>query len=122
MAVITLAALATLWALAGPIGVGGALLVLFLGFVPASEIGVSAVNQIVTLLTSPRVIPKLEFREHGIPREHRTAVVVPTLIGSADAAREAVEHSEVQFLANRDPHLHFALLTDFLDAPAAVDA
>ena len=115
---VTVAALVFLWAIAGPIAAGGALLVLVLGLVPASEIGVSAVNHLVTMLTRPRVIPKLEFREHGIPPDCRTAVVVPTLIGSADAAREAVEHLEVQFLANRDPNLYFALLTDFPDAPS----
>jgi cyclic beta-1,2-glucan synthetase len=118
LTVITLAALAFFLALAGPIGGVGALIVVALGLIPASEIGVNAVNQFVTLLTRPRIIAKLEFREHGIPREHRTAVVVPTLIGSVDAVREALEHLEVQFLANRDPHLHFALLTDFLDAPS----
>jgi UDP-2,3-diacylglucosamine pyrophosphatase LpxH len=32
-----------------------------------------------------------------------------------DALAEALE---VRFLANRDPHLHFALLTDFTDADA----
>ncbi|MFP3449346.1 hypothetical protein, partial [Pseudomonas sp. SIMBA_067] len=30
---------------------------------------------------------------------------------------ELVEGLEVRFLANRDEHLHFALLTDFMDAP-----
>jgi cellobiose phosphorylase len=118
LAIVTIAALVVAFALAGPLGPGGALLVLALGIVPASEIGVSAVNQLVTLLTSPRLVPKLEFREHGIPPQWRTAVVVPTLISSVDAAREAVEHLEVQFLANRDAHLQFALLTDFLDAPS----
>jgi cyclic beta-1,2-glucan synthetase len=114
--VLTLTVLALGLALAGPIGVGGALIVLALGIIPASEIAVSAVNQLVTFVTEPRLVPKLEFREHGIPPEWRTAVVVPTLIGSEDSAREAIEHLEVQFLANRDPHLHFALLTDFPDA------
>jgi cyclic beta-1,2-glucan synthetase len=118
LTLITLAALAFFLGLAGPIGVGGAVLVLALGITPASEIGVNAVNQLVTLLTQPRIIPKLEFREHGIPSECRTAVVVPTLLPNVEAVREAVEHLEVQFLANRDPHLHFALLTDFVDAPS----
>ncbi|HEX5077480.1 MAG TPA: glucoamylase family protein [Gemmatimonadaceae bacterium] len=118
IAIVTLAALAAGFALAGPIGAGGAVIVFLLGIVPASEIGVSAVNQLVTLLTQPRLVPKMDFRERGIPPEWRTAVVVPTLIGSVDAAREAVEHLEVQFLANRDPQLHFALLTDFVDAPS----
>ena len=117
LAVATLAALAALLAVSGQLGAGATLLVTLVAFVPATEIGVSAVNQLVTMFVRPRPIPKLEFRERGIPPEGRTAVVVPTLIGSVDAAREAIEHLEVQFLANRDPHVHFALLTDFPDAP-----
>ena len=31
--------------------------------------------------------------------------------------REALENLEVQFLANREAHLHFAVLSDFTDAP-----
>ena len=31
--------------------------------------------------------------------------------------REALENLEVQYLANREAHLHFALLSDFTDAP-----
>jgi hypothetical protein len=53
----------------------------------------------------------------GIPAECRTAVVVPILFGSVDAVEEALEHLEVQYLANREVHLHFALLSDFTDAP-----
>jgi cellobiose phosphorylase len=117
LALVTVLALAAAFAVAGPIGAGGTLLVFAFGLIPASEIGVSVVNQLVTFFTSPRLVPKLEFRERGIPAEWRTAVVVPTLIGGEDMAREAVEHLEIQFLANRDDHLHFALLTDFTDAP-----
>ncbi|HEU4563048.1 MAG TPA: glucoamylase family protein, partial [Gemmatimonadaceae bacterium] len=92
--------------------------VLLLALVPASEVAVRLVNQLVTTLLPPRTLPKLELRERGgIPPEFRTLVVVPTLFGSADAVREALEHLEVQFLANREAHLHFAILGDFTDAP-----
>jgi hypothetical protein len=74
-------------------------------------------NQIVTMMLQPRLVPKMDFRERGIPEEWRTTVVVPTLIGSADAAREAVEHLEVSFSRIATNIFHFALLTDFLDAP-----
>ncbi len=43
-------------------------------------------------------------------------VVVPSMLSSADAIDALVEGLEVRFLANRDAQLHFALLTDFLDA------
>ena len=46
-------------------------------------------------------------------------VVVPTLLSSVRSARALIEHLEVQALGNMDPHVHFALLTDFPDATAA---
>ena len=52
----------------------------------------------------------------GIPPESRTLVVVPTMLTSAAQIERLVEALEVRFLANRDEHLHFALLTDFADA------
>ena len=49
-------------------------------------------------------------------------VIVPTLLDSVRGRRELVEHLEVQALGNLDPHIHFALLSDFADATAARDA
>jgi cyclic beta-1,2-glucan glucanotransferase len=97
-------------------GAGVVLAVVLVAMVPASEMAVSAVNQLVTWLVPPRIVPKLDMREHEIPPEYRSAVVVPTLFASTEAVREALEHLEIQYLANRDPRLHFALLSDFTDA------
>ncbi len=63
------------------------------------------------------MIPKLDLVAHGVPEQFRTAVVVPTLFGSLEAVREALENLEVQYLANRTANLHFAILSDFTDAP-----
>ncbi|HEU4830480.1 MAG TPA: glucoamylase family protein [Gemmatimonadales bacterium] len=92
------------------------LAVALLAFIPANDIAVSVVNQLVTALLPPRLLPKLDLREHGIPPEFRTAVVIPTLFGSVAAVEEALENLEVQFLANREANLYFALLSDFTDA------
>ncbi len=54
----------------------------------------------------------------GVSAKARTLVVVPTMLTSARNVGELVEALEVRFLANRDAHLHFGLLTDFADAPA----
>jgi cyclic beta-1,2-glucan synthetase len=43
-------------------------------------------------------------------------VVIPTLFSGVDAVHEALENLEIQFLANREAHLHFAVLSDFTDA------
>ncbi len=52
----------------------------------------------------------------GLPPQSRTLVVVPTMLTGAQGIDSLVEALEVRFLANRDAHLHFGLLTDFQDA------
>ncbi|MGQ0647198.1 MAG: hypothetical protein ACT4P7_06475, partial [Gemmatimonadaceae bacterium] len=91
-------------------------LVLGLALIPASEVAIAIVHQLVALVLPPRTLPRLEYRDTGIPEEDRTAVVLPTLLASVDSVREALDHLEVQFLANRHPYLHFAILSDFTDA------
>ena len=86
------------------------------GLVPASEIGVSLVNRLVAALVPPRTLPKLEL-EQGVPPELRTLVAVPTLLTNLSDLDEQLERLEVHYLANPEGHLHFALLTDWPDAP-----
>ncbi|HEX8431446.1 MAG TPA: protein ndvB, partial [Longimicrobium sp.] len=93
--------------------------VLLVCLLPAFDIALSVVNQLVTALLPPRSLPKLELGgPEGLPAEFRTAVVIPTLFGGVEAVHEALETLEVQFLANRGAHLHFAVLSDFTDADA----
>jgi cellobiose phosphorylase len=83
----------------------------------ASELAVGAVNWLATVLVAPRPLPRMDFAA-GIPAESRTLVVVPTMLGTAQNVEDLVEALEVRFLANRDEHLHFGLLTDVTDAAA----
>ncbi|MDQ4080294.1 MAG: cyclic beta 1-2 glucan synthetase, partial [Gemmatimonadota bacterium] len=99
-------------------GAGAILVVILVALIPASEVAINAVNQLVTWLLPPRILPKLDMREHEIPVDCRTAIVVPTLLPSVEAVGEALEHLEIQYLANRERRLHFALLSDFTDAPS----
>ena len=82
----------------------------------ASHLGVGVTNWLATLLVGPRRLPRLDFRE-GIPSEYRTLVVVPTMLSSAAGLDDLLQGLEVRYLSNGDDHLHFALLTDFPDAP-----
>ncbi|HVF65574.1 MAG TPA: glucoamylase family protein [Casimicrobiaceae bacterium] len=84
----------------------------------ASQLAVSLVNWLTTLLAEPSSMPRMDYRA-GIPANARTLVVVPTLLVDAATVEALVEGLEVRFLANRDPHLHFGLLTDYVDAPEA---
>ncbi|BBE50724.1 Cellobiose phosphorylase [Ferriphaselus amnicola] len=85
------------------------------GLISASALGVSLVNLLATRLLPPRVLPRLDFSQ-GIPDLHRTMVVVPTLLSSAQEIDTLLEALEIRYLGNRDPNLYFALLTDFRDA------
>ncbi|HEX7449429.1 MAG TPA: glucoamylase family protein, partial [Pirellulales bacterium] len=94
-----------------------ALLVMGLALLlPVSELAVRVVHQTITLLVPPRVLPKLDLRQ-GIPERCATFVVMPSMLVRADSAQLLAERLEVHYLSNPDPHLWFALLTDFADAP-----
>jgi len=81
----------------------------------ASHLAVALANWLSTLLATPQTLPRMNFSK-GIPREFRTLVVVPSMLTSARGIEELAKALEVRFLANRDEHLHFGLLTDFRDA------
>ena len=81
----------------------------------ASQLAVASVNWLASLLVLPRSLPRMDFSE-GIPPAYRTLVVVPTLLTTEPGVDRLVESLEVTYLANRDPALFFALLTDYRDA------
>jgi cellobiose phosphorylase len=83
----------------------------------ASQLAVALMNWLSTLLVNPCLLPRLDFSA-GIPADCRTMVVVPTMLTSVAGVDRLLETLEIHHLANRDQHLHFALLTDFRDAPA----
>ena len=85
-------------------------------FLPLLDFAVTFVNWNVVRFLPPRQLPRLDYSA-GIPAEDRTAVVIPTLITSPDHAREMVARLEVHALANPDPSLRYALLSDWADAP-----
>lgn len=89
--------------------------VMILSLLGASHFAFAIVNWITTLLVKPSPLPKMDFSS-GIPSQYETMVVVPTIIVNSQQAEKLIEDLEVRFLSNRDPHLIFALLTDFQDA------
>ena len=88
---------------------------LLFALLPAIDVVLAIVHQAVNFFVPPARLPRLDY-ERIVPKHDRTAVVVPLLLGSVDATAQALEHLEVQYLANRDPQIRFALLSDFLDA------
>lgn len=92
---------------------------LLLASIGISQLAVALISRLSAFAVAPHPLPQLDFRE-GIPPEAATLVAIPTLLPNVNAARRLVDDLEVRYLANRDENLHFALLTDFADAPEAV--
>src|SRR5262249_35257867 len=116
--VVTAALVALAVALAAGAGAAPWLLVVvaLAVLLPASEVAVAVVNSAVCRLLPPRVLPKLDFSA-GIPADCRTIVVIPRMLTRPESAAALCERLELHFLANPDPQLRFALLTDWADAP-----
>ena len=86
---------------------------------PVSELAISLINLVRHLAGHARGSCRSSTCAAGIPGADRTMVVVPAIIDSEARLTSLLDDLEVRFLANRDPHLHFALLTDFADADRA---
>jgi cellobiose phosphorylase len=91
------------------------LVLMLLLMLATSQLALSLVNWIVTLSVTPEALPRMDF-SMGIDPRARTLIAVPTLLGKHADVDTLVDALEVRFLANRDPHLQFALLTDLRDA------
>jgi cyclic beta-1,2-glucan synthetase len=92
---------------------------LIIGAIPASNIAVALLNQWLTVLLPPRVLPKMSFQE-GVSEEAQTLVVVPTLLNSPEDARRQVGQLEVRALTGFNSIFRFALLSDLPDADEEV--
>ena len=90
-------------------------LVVVLALLAASQLAVTTVNCLATLLVTPHSLPRMDF-SRGIAAQARTLVIVPTMLTGTRNIDQLIEALEVRFLANRDANLHFGLLTDFPDA------
>ncbi len=89
--------------------------VVILTAVPASELVIQLLQRMISSLIPPRRLPRLELDE--VPPSARTMVIMPTLLDSVERVGALISHLEVQAIGNIDRHIHFAILSDFLDAP-----
>ena len=88
---------------------------MFVFLLCASQLAVALLNWLSTLFVKPRLLPRLDYSK-GIAPDCRTMVAVPTMLTSAGGIDHLLETIEIHYLANRDPNLYLALLTDFRDA------
>ena len=86
-----------------------------LGAIPAIDAAVALVNRGVTRGFGATLLPGLELR-NGVPSHLRTLVAVPTLLTTRETIEEQIEQLEIHHLASLEGDLHFALLSDWVDA------
>lgn len=84
--------------------------------ISTSQVGVTIANWLSTLVKAPKCLPRLDFSKE-IPSDCKTIVVVPTLLFDVKNVEKLLEGLEMRYFGNRSPHIYFALLTDFADAP-----
>lgn len=107
---------APLFALAAMgVGAGALWLLGVLGAIPAIDASVALVNRAVGFGFHANLLPALELAG-GIPAHLRTLVAVPTLLTTPEAIEQQIEGLEIHHLASPEGDLHFALLSDWLDA------
>jgi cyclic beta-1,2-glucan synthetase len=102
---LTAAGLDPIWA--GLLGV--------LGAIPAVDTAVALVNRGIMRGFVATPLPSLELRD-GIPSHLRTLVAMPMLLTTVETVEEQIERLEIHHLASPEGDLHFALLSDWLDA------
>jgi cyclic beta-1,2-glucan synthetase len=81
--------------------------------VPVSDLVLSILNTILAF--KPTLLPKLDFSQ-GVPEEAQAMVVVPAILSSETVVQELLGTIEAHYLSNQDPHLFFALITDWSDS------
>ena len=92
-------------------------LLVLAALLPVSELAVGLVNYLLTLVLTPRTLPKLEFKE-GIPEDLRHVRCHAQYAHPSRERGRLTERLEIHYLANPDAQMRFALLTEFADAPA----
>ena len=113
---LTTVPLALMWGLQSPgVSTGVLVLVSALAAAPLWSAAAVTVNWVFAKLLPPQRLPKMDYAT-GIPSDARTLVVIPTLLGRAEDARDMLRQIELHYLSNPDPMLGFALLTDYLDS------
>jgi cyclic beta-1,2-glucan synthetase len=94
---------------------GGLTFAFLLLLIPATQGAVDLVNNTISSVFRPLPLPKIDLTD-GIPADYTSMVAIPTLLLNENQVRELVQELEIRCLANPDPNLHFALLTDLPDS------
>ena len=87
-------------------------IIAFLSFIPIQNVVTQVMQYILSKIVKPKIMPKLDFEEKGIPQEFTTMCTIPVLLKNADDVENMMKKLEVYYLANKSPNLYFTLLGD----------
>ncbi|MDF2925697.1 MAG: glycosyltransferase [Paenibacillaceae bacterium] len=93
------------------------MLVVVLLALPASEFGVTALHWLIERIKRPTRLLRYDFSK-GIPESASTMVAIPVIWSRVEEVTHITHRLELHYLANRDPNIHFAILSDFRDGEA----
>ncbi|MDJ0977568.1 MAG: glucoamylase family protein [Erythrobacter sp.] len=92
---------------------------LLLSQIPASILAITLVHWLITRVTEPRLLPKLD-EKHGVPSAFPVTIAVPVIIADEREIEGLAKRIEMHWLATRSPNVQVALLADLADAPAEI--
>ena len=81
-------------------------------FIPLQNVVTKFLQYVLSKIVKPKVLPKLDFQEEGIPKEYATMCVIPALLKDESDVTEFMHKLEVYYLANKTDNLYFTLLGD----------
>jgi cyclic beta-1,2-glucan synthetase len=85
------------------------------GVIPAIDLSVAFVNNFVTRAFGATPLPAMELAT-GVPAHLRTLIAVPTMLTTPASVAEQIERLEIHHLASPEGDVHFALVSDWVDA------
>ena len=80
-------------------------------FIPISQLFSQIINEFLIRFAKTTVLPKLDYSK-GIPKESKTMVVIPTIVGNKEKIKEMFDTLELFYLINKSDNLYFTLLGD----------
>ena len=81
-------------------------------FIPIQNVVTKFLQYVLSKIVKPKVLPKLDFQDEGIPKEYATMCVIPALLKEDKDVTEFMHKLEVYYLANKTDNLYFTILGD----------
>ena len=81
-------------------------------FIPIQNVVTKFLQYVLSKAVKPKILPKLDFQDNGIPKKYATMCVIPALLKDENDVAEFMHKLEVYYLANKSDNLYFTLLGD----------